>query len=258
MTAAGLGIVGVGAIAEAIVVGLCEPPAAPPSIVLSPRNPARAGALADRFPSVRVAADNQAAVSDAELVLVCVRPQDAAAALSGLTFPPDTAVISVMAGVSLEEVGRLVAPAPVLARAVPLPAVARRRGLTAVFPGHPRALDLFDPLGGTVVAQDESGLDALSAATATIAAHLAQLVTIRDWVAGRGVAEADATRFVAEVFAGVAEPLRAPGLDLAAMADEFATPGGLNEQFLAALRGAGVPEVVRRGLDEVAARLVGP
>jgi hypothetical protein len=41
------------------------------------------------------------------------------------------------------------------------------------------------------------------------------------------------------------------------MADDYATAGGINEQFLAALRRAGTYEAVNRGLDDVAQRLEG-
>jgi hypothetical protein len=39
------------------------------------------------------------------------------------------------------------------------------------------------------------------------------------------------------------------------LADAHATTGGINEQFLAALRHAGVFETVERSLDQIASRL---
>ena len=58
----GLGIVGVGAIAEAIVTGLCEGEDTEVTIHLSPRSAGRASRLAARYPSVHVAESSQAAV----------------------------------------------------------------------------------------------------------------------------------------------------------------------------------------------------
>jgi pyrroline-5-carboxylate reductase len=46
--------------------------------------------------------------------------------------------------------------------------------------------------------------------------------------------------------------------DFASLSGDYATPGGINEQFLTALREAGSFEVVRRSLDDVFARLAGP
>jgi pyrroline-5-carboxylate reductase len=253
-----LGIVGVGAIAEAIVVGLCEEEDAPSSIHLSPRSAVRARRLAARYSSVHVADSNQTVVGRAEVVLVCVRPQDAPAALSDLVFRPRQVVISVIAGVPIDALRRMVAPAEVLVRTIPLPAVARRAGLTAIHPPHEVARAIFDPLGGVIAVDDERAFDALSASTATIAAHLAYLDTISRWLAGRGVPRAEATRYVAAVFGGLSETLlRTPPDDLRAVIDEYATAGGTNEQFLAALRRAGSFDIVDRALDDVAHRLAG-
>lgn len=163
-----------------------------------------------------------------------------------------------MAGVPIGALRLLVAPAEVLVRAIPLPAVARRAGLTAIHPPHELARALFEPLGGVIPVDEEGVLDALSASTATIAAHLAYLDTISRWLADRGVPETDATRYVAAVFGGLSGTLLAtePN-DFLTLADEYATAGGTNEQFLTALRRAGTFHIVDRALDDVAHRLEG-
>lgn len=228
----GLGIVGVGSIAEAIVTGICEGEGDPPSIHLSPRN-VRASRLAARFPSVRIADGNQSVLARADVVLLCVRPQDAPAALSGLAFRRPQAIISVMAGIRIDALGPLVAPAEALVRAIPLPAVARRTGLTAIHPPHELARAIFEPLGGVIEVDDERAFDALSASTATIAAHLAYLDTISRWLADRGIPQTDASRYVAAVFGGLAGTLldTEPN-DFQTLADEYATAGGTKCPFL--------------------------
>src|SRR3954454_22697619 len=67
-----LGIVGVGAIAEAIITGLCGEDTLT-SIHLSPRSGPRARRLAARYPSVQVADTNQTVVERADIVLLCLR-----------------------------------------------------------------------------------------------------------------------------------------------------------------------------------------
>ena len=42
------------------------------------------------------------------------------------------------------------------------------------------------------------------------------------------------------------------------MTDEYATAGGINERFLAALRRAGTFTIVDRALDDIGDRLRGP
>jgi pyrroline-5-carboxylate reductase len=197
-------------------------------------------------------------VERADVVLLCVRPQDAPAALSDLPFRAQQAVISVMAGISIGALGALVAPAEVLVRAIPLPAVATRTGVTAIHPQNEHAGAIFEPLGGVIAVDDERAFDALAASTATIAAHLAYLDTITRWLAGRGIPETDATRYVAAVFGALSGTLlEGQPKDFSVLADEFATAGGINEQFLGALRHAGIFSVVERALDDVAHRLQG-
>jgi pyrroline-5-carboxylate reductase len=253
-----LGIVCVGAIAEAIVTGLCDGEDTAPPIHLSPRNAGRANRLAARYPSVHVVEGNQTVVERADVVLLCVGPDDAPAALSELAFRAPQAVISVMAGVSIGALRPLVAPAEMLGRAIPLPAVARRAGLTAIHPHHRLAQAIFERLGGVLAVDDERAFDALSASTATIAAHLAYLDTISRWLANRGIPQPDATHYVAALFGGLSGTLlAAPPNDFSTLADEYATAGGLNEQFLRALRHAGTFNTVDRALDDVARRLEG-
>jgi len=209
-----------------------------------------------RYPSVQVGDSNQAVVEQANVVLLCVRPQDASSVVSDLAFRADQVVISVIAGISIAALRPLVAPAEVITRAVPLPEVATRTGLTAIHPDDEVARAIFDPLGGVIAVDEERGFGTLSASTATIAAHLTYLDTISNWLADRGIRQAEATRYVAGVFGSLSGTLLDPRAnDFGSLAAEVATPGGFNEQFLAALRRAGTFEAVDRALDEVAHRL---
>ncbi|MFT4227532.1 NAD(P)-binding domain-containing protein [Micropruina sp.] len=239
-------VIGVGSIAEAIVTGLCEAPA-PPSVVLAPRSRKRTARLAARYPTVRVAADNQAAASAAGTVLLCLRPQDAGETLSSLRLTSEQRVISVMASVSAAEVAELVGPVAEISRAIPGIAVASRNGFTPVFPPAGAAQRLFDDLGGSMVLESERLLDAVSVASATVAAHLAYLQTVSSWLAGQGVELPDAQRLIASVFAGATAEF-ATNSDFAALVRHHATPGGLNEHFEQALREADVYAVVDRAL----------
>jgi pyrroline-5-carboxylate reductase len=250
------GVLGVGSIAVAVVVGLCEGVEQPPTVLLSPRNAAKSADLAGRFGSVTVAADNQAVVDGADVVLVAVPPAQIGAVLSDLDFADRHAVVSVVAGVSLDDLRPWVAPATRVARSVPLPAVARREGVTPVFPPLPEAVTLFDGLGGAIAVEDAATYEALTVSSATVAAHFAFLVAIADWLVGHGISEADARSYVAATYVGATEALRAEPVDFGALITEVATPGGLNEHFARRLREAGALEAVASGMDEVLARLL--
>lgn len=248
------GVLGVGAIGAAIVTGLCENVDEAPEVLLSPRNAEIAAGLAQRFATVAVAADNQAVVDGAEVVLVCVRPQVAQAVLSELRFPADRVVISAMAGVQVKTLQRLVAPATDVARVIPLPSVARRDGITPIHPPNAAAAALFDRLGETVEIADVKAFEAFSASTATIAAHFAYLNTIAAWLESQEIPGPAATRYVASMFAGLAYAPRS-GAPFDQLARDHATSGGTNEQFLKGLEQYGTFEHVSLGLQRVLDRL---
>lgn len=217
-----IGFVGTGAIAEAIVDGLGDGP----SVFLSPRNARIADALARRHPGVRVCDTNQAVVDAAPVVMLTVRPDSVAEVLAELRVPEDRVLISAVAGWSVEALReRLDVDVPIV-RAIPLPAVRHRQGVTALYPAHPVAEDLFGQLGGTLVAPTPETFDALFAATATISTHLHYLDTVAHWVTLHGVEPREADQYVRGMFAGLGADNSIP---LAELAGAHETPGGLNE-----------------------------
>ncbi len=249
------GIIGVGAIATAIVTGLCERAQDAPAIVLSPRNAERAAELASRFASVRVAGSNQDVIDASSVVLLCIRPHDARSVLAGLKFSKDHAIVSMMAGISIQALQQLVAPAQNIARAIPLPSVAAREGATPIFPATAAASELFDRLGSSIAIPTARAFEATSASTATIAAHFAYLNAICRWLIAQGVSQTAARRQVTATFAGLAAQLQGQEEDFATLARDHATPGGINEQFLGVLERAGVFDAVDLGLNQILERL---
>lgn len=247
------GVIGVGAIARAIITGLSEDDA--PKVLLSPRNATVAGELAERYSNVQIVADNQAVIDGASVLLLCLRPQDARGGLDNLTFRADQPVVSTMAGVSVRELADLVAPATEIARSIPLPAVSLRQGVTPLYPATPSGQALFDRLGETIALDDEDAFDALSASTATVSAYFAYLGAVAEWLARQGIPQEAATRYVTTTFAGLTGALES-GHGFDALAKDHATPGGINEQFARDLREAGMFDVVEHGLDRVFERLL--
>jgi pyrroline-5-carboxylate reductase len=251
------GVLGVGEIGTAIVAGLCDGADASagenaaPSTLLSPRNAERAAALAARFPTADVAPDNQSVIDRSSVVILAVRPRDAAAILPGLRFRPDQAIISVMAGVPHSELEPLVAPARDIARTIPLPPVSRRAGSTPVYPGTEAAVALFSRLGEAVAVKDASQFEALSAASGTVAAYLRYLGTITGWLSDRGIAPGQAERYVRSIFADVGEDLASATGDLDAIAKAHATPGGINERFAGMLDAGGVYDTAGQSLQAI-------
>ncbi|MEV6526845.1 NAD(P)-binding domain-containing protein [Longispora sp. NPDC051575] len=251
------GFVGAGALTTAVVEGLSAGVAEPPPILLSPRGREVGRELAGRYPNVRVCSSNQDVVRDATTIVLAVRPQLAAEVMAELSFRPGQAVLSAMAGVRLEQLRDWGAPAGRVARVIPLPAAARRRSLTVLYPDVDAGRALFDRVGEVLVPGAERTLDAFSTATATFAAHLDYLATIVDWLTDQGVDPGAAAAYTTRIFGQLGESLTGHTGTLAELTAEYMTPGGINEQVMADLRGEGVPGSVRRALDRVMGRLRG-
>ncbi|MFF9768986.1 NAD(P)-binding domain-containing protein [Streptomyces sp. NPDC014636] len=226
-----IGIIGVGEIGRAVVEGLCDGVEEPPEIHLSPRGSRTAAELAGRYPNVRVAAGNQDVVDRSEVVIIAVRPQDRAEALAGLRFGGDRVVVSVIAGVGLDELRRAVGTDVPLVRAIPLPAVRERRSVTVTYPSHPVVDALFDRLGGALPVAGEAAFGVFSALTATLTTHYWYLVTLTDWATRQGVAAEDADRYVRGLFQGVERALGDGSRSLHRIAGDHETPNGINERI---------------------------
>jgi len=251
-----LGFVGTGAITSAIVTGLNAAGAERDTILVSPRNADIAAALAAKFPTVAVAASNQAVLDGSDVALLAVRPQVAVEVLSELKFRPDHRVISLMAITPLQKVAALVAPAATVVRAIPIPIVADRRGPTAIYPPDPVAAALFNRLGTAIETTSADQFDAFSTATATMAPFFAFAHEIAGWLARHDVPAEAARTYVATVFQGLANiAANQKEHSFAALAAEFATRGGINEQVIGHLKERGALASLSKALDAVLQRM---
>lgn len=243
-----IGFIGTGTIAGAMVEGLSGL-AAPPTILVSPRSEAVSTALAARFANVARAGSN-AEVAAADIVVLGMRPAQLLEAMTGLRFDPRQIVLSLVAGLSLDELRKIV-PQARLATAVPMPGIARRIGPLTLYPGLPELVALLGPLGDLFVVADEARLNmgGLSTFMSSYFELQARLIAIA--VAG-GASPEEARRYVVSLLGMLADTARrtAPE-DFGRLVEEHQTKGGLNERVRGRLLAEGwfdaVPEALAAG-----------
>ncbi|TPN76164.1 F420-dependent NADP oxidoreductase [Mesorhizobium sp. CU2] len=253
-----LGFVGTGALSSAIVTGLKSLPGETTPVAVSPRNEEIAADLAQRFPDVRVAADNQAVLDQCDTVMLAVRPQIAREVLGELRFRPGHHVVSLIATISREEIASLVAPAARVGKALPMPMIARLQGATLVCPPDPIVAAFFSRLGGVIEVEDQSEFDALTVVTATYASYFKYLDTIHAWVRSQGVAGDKARDYITSIYKALANaPDTMPNADFMHLAQDYATRGGINEQVLRELTERGAFEAFAESLGRVHRRIAG-
>ncbi|MFF1922879.1 NAD(P)-binding domain-containing protein [Streptomyces sp. NPDC058221] len=244
-----IGIIGVGEIGRAIVTGLRDGDDTSPEVFLSPRGARTAAELSARYEGVQVCADNQEVVDRSEVVLIAVRRQDLPEALTDLRVDDDTIVVNVMAGITHDELRRILATDAPLIRAIPLPSVRERRSVTVTYPTHPAVDPLFERLGGVLPVADEAAFDVFSALTGTLTTHYSYLATLTSWAADQGIASEDADRYIRGLFQGVGRALSDETRSLHQLAADHETPNGNNEHIRTTWFGPANSAALHKALD---------
>ncbi|WP_321799029.1 pyrroline-5-carboxylate reductase [Caballeronia sp. J97] len=252
-----IGFIGTGTITEAVVNGMIRFDVPFERVALSPRNAQTAARLAARDARIAVGASNQDVLDSSDVVCLAVVPQIAADVLGELTFDARHHVISFIAGKSLDEIRALVRRSARVVRAVPLPAVAAGKGSTAICPRDDIARTLFAPLGEAVEVDDEHQFNALSAATATMAAFFALLEEQASWLVKQGVPYASARSFLSGYHVGLAHETTLDTEPFSAMVGHASTPRGLNEQLNRELSERGTYAHYAQALDAIMRRVQG-
>lgn len=249
------GFIGTGTITEAIIAGMMKSPLAGERIVVSPRSHAVAQSLAARHPNVTVAASNQAVADAADVLVLAVRPQVAGEVLAALTIPRSARIISLIAATSHATLAAWTGhDAGSIVRAIPLPFVAEREGVTAVFPADWQAERLFNAVGTAAVCHTQDEFDLFAVASALMGTYFGILERLSDWLTAQGMADRQARDVLAPLFASLARVAQASTSSFADLRSAHSTRGGLNEQVFADFEAMGGSEALFKALDRVLLR----
>ena len=149
-----IGFIGVGELALYTIKGLRRG-GYTGSVMLSPRNREKAAQLQRHF-ACDVLADNQAVVSGSDYVVIATRPAHCLDALAELQFKPGQVLISVVAGIEIEQL-RTVLPADLeIVRAMPVSSAEAGASPTLIYPEQGFVRELFDYCGNTIAVDNEA------------------------------------------------------------------------------------------------------
>lgn len=187
---------------------------------------------------VRVVKD-AAGMPPPAVLLIGVKPAafptlaPAIAALAG----PDTLVLSIMAGIALEDLALALPDAGAIVRAMPNLPVADGRGIVATVGNIAVSADRLDalmaPLGLVHPMQDEAGFNLVTALTGCGPAFVYRFVGALAGAAVRlGLDEGDADRLARAMVAGAAATIAESPESPSALAASVASPGGMTQAGL--------------------------
>ena len=229
-----LGIIGVGELAEFVLRGLRRAGDHRP-VHLSPRNATRASLLA-RQCQATVAADNQAVLDAAGIILVAVAPKDAYATIKALHWQKQHVLICVAIDVTLAGL-QASAPEATIVRAMPSSCLAVNKGATPLYPDEPRSHALFARIAEVVALPSEAEFETAAAFASYYLWSFAVLDAVAEQAIEDGLPAPVARRLAASLSGGAAAVV-ANSLDqpAAATLDRYALPGTMTLQGLEALK----------------------
>ena len=247
-----LGFIGAGVITEAIITGLMKSGVEITEILVSRRCEETSARLAKTHPIVTVCDDNQEIADRADILFLAIRPQVAQEVLEQLFVRKGQQIVSLIAGVSLETLSTWIGRDAEVTRAIPLPAVAERCGVTALYPPSDPIAKLFAQLGSAVQAETREEFDTYAVASALMGTYFGLLDTVAGWMTRHGASQDRAHSYLTGLFFGLARTANSEeGATFGDLQHGHSTPGGLNQQLFKVFETQDGLKALEHGLNSV-------
>ena len=259
-----LAILGGGHMGRALIQGLLRSGTRPERIAVGESSQAARAALA-RDLGIAATADNTHAVEGASVVVLAVRPQEAAALLTALGPVLRTRrplLLSVAAGLRTRTLESWCGAGVPVARAMPNRPALLGAGVTALYaPPQVSAAQraaaerIFRSVGETVWVPEEGHLDLVTALSGSGPAYFFLLAEQMAAAAeGLGLEAPVARRLASATLYGAGQLAHTAEADLSRLKAEIASPGGTTEAALAAFAAADFNGAVARAVGAAARR----
>lgn len=251
-----VGFIGTGRITRRLVRGLDHREHA---IAITRRSPSVSSELAAEYPGIAVVDTAQEVIDRSGTVFVCLAADTAREVLPGLSFAPRQAVISVVAGMPLEELRAAVSPAADICVTIPMPLIEQGGCPLPVYPASRPLAALYGERNPVIPVAGEAALQPFWAVAGTMASVIDELRTITAWL-GEHIDDPDAAeRYVTHLYGAQFSHL---ATDAAGRLDtalhDLSIAGGLNATLRDRIERSGHYGELRAGLDALYARVKDP
>ncbi len=265
-------IIGAGVMGRTLLSGLQA--AGGWDLVASTRREATAQSVAEDF-GIPTYTDNLQAVADADLVVLCLKPKNILKVAAELA-PTDgdgkrlnglrenAAVISIAAGVGLDDLAAVLPADQPLMRAMPNTPCQARAGMTVISPSATASDEqvgavqrMFEAVGRALVLEEEH-INAVTGLSASGPAFLYLVIeALTDGGVMSGLPRKVAVELATQTTLGAARMVQESGQHPAALKDEVTTPAGCTISALLRMEDGGLRSVIARGVEEAARRAGG-
>ena len=259
-----LAILGGGNMGRALIGGLLRRGVRPEQISVGESVQAARESLASEF-GVAATADNLAALAEATLVVVAVKPQDAASVLAPLRPVLNRnrpTVLSVAAGIRVAALEAWCGPGVPVVRAMPNRPALVGAGATGIYaPAHvdaahrAAAQHVMEATGEVVWVPSEDALDVVTALSGSGPAYFFLLAELMANAAVElGLEPHSARRLAAATLYGSGLLAHTSDTDLARLREQVTSKGGTTEAALRSLTSADLRGIVARALESATLR----
>src|SRR6202142_1233705 len=257
-----LGVIGAGVMGQTLIKGLLTSGLVTRERLWAGDKNAGACESAAKALEIPVEVDFHARVPGADLILVCVKPADAAAVMAALRedgLRPGALLISILAGTSTERIESLLATDNPVVRAMPNTPAIVGEGMTVVCAGKnanaghlARGRHIFDAVGKCLPV-DEVHFDAITALSGSGPAYQYLIMeALADAGVRVGLPRQLALTLVSQTVLGAAKMVQATGRHPAALRDDVTTPAGCTIAGLLMLEDGRIRSVLARAGGEAA------
>ncbi|MGA2769806.1 MAG: pyrroline-5-carboxylate reductase [Bryobacteraceae bacterium] len=255
-----LGVIGAGVMGQTLLRGLLSGKLIEHDRVWAgDKNQATCEAASEAL-GIAVESDFQARVPGADLILLCVKPNDAPVVLATLRnagLRRETLLISILAGVGTDRLESLLGTENPLVRAMPNTPAMVGEGMTAICRGRyaskadlQRAQAIFEAVG-RCVAVDEIHFNAVTALSGSGPGyHFLIMEALADAGVRVGLPRQLALTLVAQTALGAARMVLSTGRHPAALRDDVTTPAGCTIGGLLMLEDGRIRSVLARAVEE--------
>ncbi|MCX2800197.1 pyrroline-5-carboxylate reductase [Microbulbifer thermotolerans] len=214
---------------------------------------------------VRVTTDNSAAVAEADVLVLSVKPQvmkDVCLSVAEAVSARAPLVITLAAGIPLAAYRRWLGTGVPLVRAMPNTPALVGTGVTGLYAAEDVSAEqrriaeqLAEAVGIAHWVDDESGIDQVIAVSGSGPAYYFQFMeSMIDAAEKAGMRREDAERLTLQTALGAAKLAVASDVDVAQLKRNVMSPKGTTERAIQRFLNGGLPDLVERAMGDCAAR----
>lgn len=256
--------IGAGNMAHAIIAGLVSSGYPAQNIIATAPSETRRQPLEQKY-GIRTSSDNLAAASEADVVVLAVKPQlmaEVCKPLQAIDFSGKL-VISIAAGVSVARLNAMLATDLRLVRVMPNTPSLVNRGMAGLFASPQVAeqdkvftADLMSAVGEVCWVENESGINSVIAAAGSAPAYFFLFMEAMQAEAiAQGFDAATARLLVQQSALGAAEMVKAnPEIELSTLREQVTSKGGTTAEALRTFNDHQLSEIVAQAMRAAVSR----